>query len=1334
MSPLELLIQVFFVIMYVNLSPHYFCTEFSSVTVTTEEQEETYSSALQIPEKSKTLELKPEQKMYSSSIEKKKEKPIFITQLAPVAATAGDTARLTVTISAFPKPKVQWFHNGRIITSSSVYTFIENKDVYTLIISGVKKEYEGEYSCVATNKFGKTTCTTTLNVNVSDATEAERWVEQMFKIPGQPPRFVTPIESVQSAEGGEAKFQFKVSGAPLPEVQWFKGSFQIQPSKRITIVYNPDGLGFMSMTGLHQQDSGLYTCRASNSFGEASSSAELIVFRETVSVSRHKEKAVTQKQKGYKVSTTEQATESRLYMVNIPGETREQAGREMIYTIGTEDRQVVASEQVDTLREVDISAATIHREQVTHQAAVLQSHELQERVSMGPPRPQPVVATPVKQIHTASLTSAVEENQGFIEQHSERIKSPEITELEMARERPSKMMSAISENITPFTIVKAGPLAKREEEKTESTREPKHPLSSHQVETTLSIMKEDSQTIPAPQVEKSYKVKEGVKILYSAISTEKQEITEGHSTELATSDSAIQSSVKKEKSKPVILSVSETKHTLSKEERFTISRPEEEVAYSAKDSVFKTALSAEEKRELQAERMGELPGLDSAVSVHSEREGEQILHLQVISDQGILPSEGRFTCEKPSEEQADVRKSPTLLHSISTDEQRTVTCEDSAHFSSEKTTMTLQPQKEPFGTLHLQSIQSESALTKEGMISFEKPDQQVAAQRQEKARRHAVTTEEKREMTADYYETLDTSVTGLQPEHKKEPKPQSILQVISEPMQLPKETPFSTDMKQQRALVQKEDRWNIVHVTSVSDRQDLEEGHTDDLGSVEKFTCKTDVEPKLPSESISVEERAVSTESSVALEAAEQDFAVQIQEGQSVRQSIIMDEKRILTGEQSKQISKSETTTASVVKQSKSAFMVSESSESQTLPKELTFVIQAPKSFTLDVRRQLKSSLQSAVARDQPLILADVVQSLAVVEVQEVKVLREPKYAKYTYLITTTGAPIEITIAFEGDYPQTADLKSELQAAFYSIVYREQHVLTSEQPGTMQVDRPQRLQVTKASSKEILSPMVQTVQTSENVSDIASPKAQSAAIKTETKASFQTVTTQGQTIVQESKRTMVQMTTESKLEIEKSIEISSQESRSVTISGRERDVGAAAITIDVPFAPVPVEQSVDIHIKHEKTQEFLTEETIKTTKITEKVGKYAPIFETELEDITVEEKGKVTFTVSVKFVKNVNWMFNGKLIKSGKEFKCSKQNNTYTLVIDKVIKEKHEGEYVCEAENEGGKTSTSSTLTVVSRGWTMRTLLPYHAQLTLHSFILPIHKKCKKKKKCNTIL
>uniref|UniRef100_A0A672ZYR9 Immunoglobulin I-set domain-containing protein n=1 Tax=Sphaeramia orbicularis TaxID=375764 RepID=A0A672ZYR9_9TELE len=55
---------------------------------------------------------------------------------------------------------------------------------------------------------------------------------------------------------------------------------------------------------IKQEDSGLYTCKASNQFGEASCSAELVVFKESVTVSR--EQVTVVQKKGYKVAMTEQ--------------------------------------------------------------------------------------------------------------------------------------------------------------------------------------------------------------------------------------------------------------------------------------------------------------------------------------------------------------------------------------------------------------------------------------------------------------------------------------------------------------------------------------------------------------------------------------------------------------------------------------------------------------------------------------------------------------------------------------------------------------------------------------------------------------------------------------------------------------------------------------------------------------------------------------------------------------------------------------------------------------------------------------------------------------------
>lgn len=1271
----------------------YFPTERVSTTITTvEEREETYYTGVQLPQKTKTLELKPESKVCPS--ERKKEKPVFLSQLSTAAVNSGETARLTVRVSGFPKPAVQWSHNGKVIKSSSVYELVEEQEEYTLVITQVTSEYEGRYSCTATNRFGQTTCTTYLEVKKPDVSQAEKWVEKMFKVTGQPVTFTVPIQPVRCSEGTEISFNYKVSGFPAPDVRWFKGAFQIQPSRNCVIINNPDGSGLISIKSVKQEDSGLYTCKASNQFSETTCSAELVVFRESVSASYKQEQTSVDQKKSYKVLVTEQATESRLYQVSLPGQDRARSDQ-MVYTIGTEDRQIIPSEQVSSLSEVDISAATVHRERLTHQAAVLQTHEVEERVSVVPTRPPQASAVPAKQLHTAAFTSSVEQNQDLIEQHCDRIQSPELSVLQAVREKRSQLMSAVVDELTPLSAVSTEPLADRKAASVRPTSESKHLVSGHQVETQLPILKEQSLDIPKPRQEKGYNVQEGIKILYSAQCAEQQVLAEGHTTALATAESAVTSSIRKEQQPPVTALVSESKHTLSKESELCIQRPAEEAASLCKDKMMKAALTAEEKQILQAESAQMLPSLDSAVSLQSQIEGKRLLHLQVITDQDLLPSEKGFMYEKPAAEQAGTRKSPTLLHTASQDEQRTVVCEDTSEFDFKSDTVSLLPQKDAPTPLHLQSNQCVAALPKEGILTADKPDQQVALQKQEKSRSHAALSEEKRELTADYYSELDLSITGVQSQLKTEPKPHSILQLSYQPVQLPKETPLSTSYQQHRALVQKEDCWNVMQVPCVTDSQALEEGHTDILTAIDRFTCQTAIEQKVPTEPIQVEEKEISTECSVLLEAAEQDFAVQIQEGQSVRQSIMMDEKQVLTGEVSQELTRSESATVAVSTQRKLSLLAPESKHSAALPKEMTFVIQIPKPSSPNIRSQLRAALQSAVASEQPVLLAEVVGHLQAVEVQEVKVQKEPKRAMFTYLITTTDAPMEITLAFEGEYPQTADLRTEVQAAFHSIVYQESHLLTSDQPGTLQLDKPQRAQLSSSRSKQALSCTVETRSVAESAADFTAVKAQTAALKTEAKMAVEHTTVEQQVVVQKSVETkteqssQIRISTEADLAFVQSVQVSRQETRSATIKSQEKDVGAAHITTVLPPTTTPA----DVSIQQEHKDVFKEEITVSRPEQRE-----FPVIVNYLKDMSIEEESSATFSTTIRYVTKVNWLFNGQLVKSGKEFKCSKDHDTYTLVISKVVKERHQGEYVCEAENEAGKTTTSSRLTVVSRG------------------------------------
>ena len=69
----------------------------------------------------------------------------------------------------------------------------------------------------------------------------------------------------------------KVSGTPVPDVEWQKGGKPIRDGRRVKIDKEKDGVHSLRIPCAETVDKGEYTCIAKNKVGQVSCSARLTV-------------------------------------------------------------------------------------------------------------------------------------------------------------------------------------------------------------------------------------------------------------------------------------------------------------------------------------------------------------------------------------------------------------------------------------------------------------------------------------------------------------------------------------------------------------------------------------------------------------------------------------------------------------------------------------------------------------------------------------------------------------------------------------------------------------------------------------------------------------------------------------------------------------------------------------------------------------------------------------------------------------------------------------------------------------------------------------------------
>ncbi|XP_027496536.1 contactin-6 isoform X2 [Corapipo altera] len=157
-----------------------------------------------------------------------------------------------------PNPSYSWLKNGQPLVSEERIQ-IENG---TLIIPVLNMSDSGLYQCVAENKH--------------DTIYASAELRVMAAAPDFSKNPVKKMSVVQV--GGEVTISCKPRASPRAVVTWRKGSEVLHQNKRVVFLED----GSLRISNITRVDAGVFTCVATNQFGTARNSGNLVVKERTV--------------------------------------------------------------------------------------------------------------------------------------------------------------------------------------------------------------------------------------------------------------------------------------------------------------------------------------------------------------------------------------------------------------------------------------------------------------------------------------------------------------------------------------------------------------------------------------------------------------------------------------------------------------------------------------------------------------------------------------------------------------------------------------------------------------------------------------------------------------------------------------------------------------------------------------------------------------------------------------------------------------------------------------------------------------------------------------------
>uniref|UniRef100_A0A7N6BT95 Myopalladin n=1 Tax=Anabas testudineus TaxID=64144 RepID=A0A7N6BT95_ANATE len=252
------------------------------------------------------------------------EPPRFIQKLKSREIPEGSKVQLDCIVRGHPVPEVRWFCEGKELENSPDIQIITNGELHSLIIAEAFEEDTGRYSCFASNFYGTDSTSAEIYVEgdssvhfytfyrlmlntVSDELFISVFVyvsitsvclcylqNQTFNhnclqgLNAQPamaaPVFTKSLQDILATEGQLVVLECRVKGVPSPHVDWHREGKIVEDSPEFRILQKKprspaeaEEICTLVIAEVFPEDSGMFTCTASNNYGTVSSSADLKV-------------------------------------------------------------------------------------------------------------------------------------------------------------------------------------------------------------------------------------------------------------------------------------------------------------------------------------------------------------------------------------------------------------------------------------------------------------------------------------------------------------------------------------------------------------------------------------------------------------------------------------------------------------------------------------------------------------------------------------------------------------------------------------------------------------------------------------------------------------------------------------------------------------------------------------------------------------------------------------------------------------------------------------------------------------------------------------------------